>query len=358
MPPKYRSGGPTELLRPYERDPFIKIERRRIDFYTNKNEEEYFNVKETYTIQNTSEAPINEFYLNVEQFRVNLIVTDSDGTELPYIPRESLPKVARRENIRSHRDLTDFGVLYIELPINKQIKPGETSVIYLAYIYPYEKWNIEHEVNFLYKVALSLAEWTRGLFFNTDITQFTFDVSSVNHTYFSVLGTDHATVLPLVIINAEDGASRTIYFNNEADAETMGTYVGKGYFSFHLGQKSKEQLELRDRMVLVFVSKAEAGRKRLTKSFTLIITLNALIVYVYEYRYFFEKLGQESSMFLLMLSLLISVFTLSLLPIHSRPIKFRNVILYASALIIGSFIISAYYMVVTYLIPFLVGLGL
>ena len=86
-----------------------------------------------------------------------------------------------------------------------------------------------------------------------------------------------------------------------------------------------------------FVSKAEAGRRTLAKSFFVIISLNALIVYFYEYRFFFENLCIESSMFFLMLSLLISVFTLSLLPIHSRPIKFRNVILYASALILTSF---------------------
>lgn len=353
MSTKYQYDRPDELFELFESDPQIVIERRRIDFYTNKNEEEYFNVNETFTIQNKSESPIYEFYLNIEQFRINLIVTDSDGTELPYIPRESFQNFVKKDNITNISDIRKFGILYIVLPENKKISSGETRVIYLSYIYPYKKWKIKYEGNLILKTFRRSARWLLNIFFNEDITQYTFDTSSVNHTYFSVLGTDHATVEPLFIVGADKETGDTINFDDEEIRNSMGFYNGNGYFTFHLNQFTNEKLGLPKRLILVFVSKAETERKRLLKSFFLIITLNALVVYIYEYRFFFENFGVESSMFLLMLSLLISVFTLSLLPIHSRPIKFRNIILYASALILGSFAIGAYYLVAYFLLPVL-----
>lgn len=252
MSTKYQYTRPDELFELFERDPQVEIERRRVDFYTNKNEEEFFDVKETYVIRSKSKNPICEFYLNVEEFRINLIVTDSDGTELSYIPRENIQRLAKRKDIPNIPADLKYGILYIVLPENKKIFSGETRVIYLWYIYPYRKWKINYEGRILLKIIVNLAMWLRNIFFNVDITQYTFDVSSANHTYFAVLGNDHAEVLPLFIVKVDGEAEDTIYFDNEEQKNSMGVRLGKGYFTFHLSQTNDVKLGLSKRLIRDF----------------------------------------------------------------------------------------------------------
>lgn len=338
----------------YKEDPSIEITRRRIDFYATESEEEYYNVAETVTIRNRGVEPVEEFYLNVEQFRINLVVLDSDQVELPFIPRENITEETKIGDMPESDAIKRYGILLIKLPFGRELKGHETRVIFLKYIYPYGNWYAGYNAGRLGRVARRVVEWFRDMFFNIDITYYVFNVFSIDHIYFSLRGSAASTTEPLFIFNMEEKETNLVYFDGLDPSRSIDSPRGKGYFTFHLSNNSKRLLGLTGLTMLVFISKPERVRAWLVRSFTTIITLNALIVCVYEYRFLIQNLGQESSAFLLMLSLLIAVFTLSLLPIPSRPIKFRNVVLYASGWIFATFVIPLYYILSNYIWPWLI----
>lgn len=345
-----------EFFKSLPPDSNISIKRRKIEIFVDRNEAQFHRVRETYTIQNTSLRELNQFYINIEIFRMNLVVKDYDGDELPFTPREDLTSLILELDTSEKRGLKDFGVLYISLPNNKVIRKDETRIFYLEYLYRIPTLaKVKEEVPTLVKLKKAIRDWLTSLFFNEEYSFFGFDSTQSDNTYLSIVSNDDVDIKPIILGDYKSRTNVKIDFQKQNKEYPLHMDTGKGYLFFYINKEDREKFGLNDSVLFIFESFPEIYRSSLVKVFSVVLGLGAISVYIYEYRFLFENLGHESSMFILILTLLVSVFTLSLLPIHSRAIKFRRLILYSSYLVFGAFVIPTIYLVIHYLIPILIA---
>lgn len=110
-------------------DPLIAIIRKKVNFQHDSSGG-YYDLRETYVIENIAPSPLTEFWVQVEQFRPNLIVNDSDGEELPFLTNDGI--IDLHLEVLENIDFKTTFVIYIKLPHNKAIGVKETRIFTLT----------------------------------------------------------------------------------------------------------------------------------------------------------------------------------------------------------------------------------